>query len=146
MAFGAYRVKDMAEAMALKARIKKNLGGSEIPCAVEVPKESKFHAVLVEAHERTFPSKKHYRFFLDLVCQQKAGMIRYFIEEVPFKLPGVFTDKRGRKRRATHRVDFGICQLDETFRWVEVKGKDLPEGKLKRMQVQDLYKIEIEVV
>ena len=117
-----------------------------IPCAVPVPKESKFHAVLVEAHERSFPSKKHYRFYCELVCRQKAGEIRYFLEEVPFKLPGVFMDKRGRKRHAVHRVDFGVCEKDGTMTWVEVKGKDIPQGKLKRVQVEDLYHIKIMVV
>lgn len=114
---------------------------SVIPINVE--KSNKFHAVMVEAHERKFPSKKHYRFYLDLVCKQKAREIWFFLREVPFDLPGHY-EKNGRIAR--HRVDFMIAYPDRTFEFVEVKGRDYGEGKLRRAIVEETYNLKIRVV
>lgn len=137
------RLNSMVEVQALQARMRSK-DAPPIPC--EAPKESKFHSVLTEAHQIRFPCKKAARFYLEQVCRQKAGEIGFVLREVAFDLPGVYEDKIGRKRRARHFVDFGICENDGTMTWVEVKGRDLPEGKLKRVQVEELYKIKIEVV
>lgn len=131
------RLNNMAELEALKQRMK---GESPVQ---NVPKESKYHAVLVEAHDRKFPSKKHYRFYLDLVCRQKDGEIWFFLREVPFDLPGHY-EKSGRIAR--HKVDFMIAYPDRTFEFVEVKGRDLGEGKLRRALVTEIYNLKIKVV
>lgn len=93
---------------------------------------NKFHA------QRTgrYPSKKHARYADDLWMQMQGGAIKGWIEEVPFRLPG----------DVVHRVDFGIIHLDDRLELVEVKGKDLREGKNKRKQVEDLYSVKIKVV
>lgn len=139
------RVNSMIEYQALVARMKnKDAQPMTIPAAP--PKENKFHAVLTEAHQIKFPCKKAARFYVEQVCRQNAGEIRFILREVAFDLPGVYEDKQGRKRRARHFVDFGICENDGTMSWHEVKGKDLPQGKLKRVQVEELYGIKINVV
>ena len=134
----------MAELVALQARMKGQNLESSIP--LNVPKENKFHSELAEAHQLKFQSKKERRFYLELICRKKAGEIRYFLRQVGFDLPGVYEDKLGRKRRARHFVDFGVCEKDGTMTWYEVKGRDLPEGKLKRVQVEEIYQIKIVVV
>jgi hypothetical protein len=83
-----------------------------------------------------YPSKKQMKEAITLDLERKAGKIKGYIEEVPFRLPG----------HSVHRIDFGIIELDNTVTWREVKGRDLPMGKLKRKQVEELYHIKIEVV
>jgi hypothetical protein len=108
--------------------------------------QSKMRNSIEEADGIRFPSKKHRAYFLRLKAEQHAGMIRYFIREVPFDIPGVYEDSRGRRRVARHFVDFGVCCMDGSFRWVEVKGRDIAMGRLKRIQTESLYGIKIEVV
>jgi len=71
-----------------------------------------------------------------LILLQKAGQVLFFLRQVPFSLPG----------NTSYRADFmvfwanGDCTVEET------KGLDLPMGKLKRKQVEDIYPITIKVV
>lgn len=107
---------------------------------------TKHHAVRTGHYQ----SKKEAKFAAELELRKQAGEIDFFLDQVRFWLPGVYTDKRGRTRRASHRLD------NITFKhvvgdlwkieWLEVKGQDLPMGKLKRMQCQDIYHIHIQVV
>jgi hypothetical protein len=56
--------------------------------------------------------------------------------QVPFRLAGGYT----------HRLDFMLIKTDGSIEYVEVKGKDLPMGKMKRKMVESEYEIRIEVV
>ena len=106
------------------------------------PATSKYRA------QRTngYASKKEAQFAADLVLRKAAGEVWFWLEQVPFKLPG------GSK----HRVDFMVFYplpkdiLLETpiERWelIEIKGRDLPMGKLKRQQVEELYNVKITLV
>lgn len=96
---------------------------------------SKYHAVRTGHYH----SKKEARYADTLELRRKAGEISFWLEQTPFRLPGDII----------YRLDFvvftgnaGIYEVD----WVEVKGKDLALGKLKRKQVEDLYGIKITVV
>jgi len=103
---------------------------------------SKFNNVICEADRIKFPSKKHRAHYLLLKAMQQEGEIKFFLREVPFDLPGQYDN--GRVIR--HYVDFMLCQIDGTYRYQEVKGRDLALGKLKRKQVEDIYNIKIEVI
>lgn len=127
------RLNSMVEYQALVARMKSK-DAPAIPC--EAPKESKFHSVITEALGIKFHSKKEARYFLELVCRQKAGEILYFLRQVPFDLPG----------GVKHVVDFMLVKADGSIEFVEVKGRDLPMGKMKRKMVEDLYHISILMV
>lgn len=107
-----------------------------------VPKKSKYRGVLCEADRLKFPSKKHRAYYLQLRAEQAAGLIKFFLREVPFDLPGQY--ENGRVVR--HYVDFAIISKDDRVKWVEVKGRDLAMGKMKRAQVEEIYGIRIEVV
>jgi len=131
------RLNSMIEYQALVARMK----GKDAPPAAtaipeEAPRKSKFNAVITEALGIKFHSKKEARYYLELVCRQKAGEIKYFLMQVPFRLPG----------NAKHLLDFMIVHSDDSIEYVEVKGKDLPMGKMKRNQVEEIYGIRITVV
>lgn len=58
------------------------------------------------------------------------------MRQVGFDLPG----------GARHFIDYVLFYVDGTVEFVEVKGRDLPMGKLKREQVEALYPVEIKVV
>lgn len=138
------RLNDMKEFDALQKRLK--MDGKPVVASVPVfnqqASQSKHRAVICEADHIKFPSKKHRAHYLLLKAMQQAGEIKWFIREIPFDLPGHY--ENGRVVR--HYVDFVVCLPDDRFRYQEVKGRDLAMGKLKRVQVEELYKIKIEVV
>lgn len=121
--------------------------GKEFPSCPAIPEykrqsKNKMRAVICEVDNLRFPSKKHRNHYLLLKAMQFAGEIKFILREVPFDLPGYYDN--GRVVR--HYVDFAICLPNDTYRYQEVKGRDLPLGKLKRKQVEDIYKIQIELV
>lgn len=131
-------------------RVSADAGSTPAPA-----KPHKYHAQPTEQNGRRYPSKKQAQYAADLALRKAAGEISFWLEEVPFLLPGVYTDKRGRQRRAVYRLDFmvfypetdcGGCWSSRPVMWIEIKGKDLPQGKLKRLQVEALYGIHIVVV
>ncbi len=67
---------------------------------------------------------------------QRIREIRSWTRQVPFRLPG----------GATHRVDFQVFIDERTFCLIEFKGRDLPGGKLRRRQVEELYKLTVHVI
>lgn len=124
---------------------------SHVATDANLPATNKYHA------QRTngYPSKKHAQYASDLALRKVAGEVWYWLEEVPFKLPGL--TKTGRP--IVHRVDFMVFYplmvLKETnipfyvgkaWELIEVKGRDLELGRLKRAQVEALYNVKITVV
>ncbi len=96
-----------------------------------------------------YDSKKESLKAADLDLQIKAGEIDFWLRQIPFQLT-----------EAVYRLDFmtfkklgfeeiGAKPIFKPFwsiEYIEVKGRDLPMGKLKRKQVEALYKIKIAVV
>jgi spore cortex formation protein SpoVR/YcgB (stage V sporulation) len=100
-------------------------------------KKNKYSAKPCIAHDGArCPSRKHMLYHNDLVLAHTYGRIKFFLREVPFDLPG----------GVKHRVDYLIFNLDGSYQFVEVKGRDLYVGKMKRKQVEEIYNIKIEVV
>ena len=124
------------------ARFKQGLKPSSVDPAFTRKSSNKHRNIISEADKIKFPSKKHRGHYLLLKAMQQAGEIKFFLREVPFDLPGHY--KNGRVIR--HYVDFGVCQNDGTFLWQEVKGRDLAVGKIKRLQVEELYGITINLI
>ncbi len=122
------------------------LQGSKIGTKKARLSTSKYHA------QRTghYASKKEAAYADELALRKQAGEISFWLEQTPFKLPGVYTDKRGRTRRAAHRLDVITFKHVTGDLWklefTEVKGRDLLMGKLKRMQTEEIYGIKIQVV
>ena len=110
--------------------------------AVGISKGNKYHAVRAEYNGRRYPSKHQATDAEIFYTQLQHGLIKGVLEEVPFRLPGL--TRQGRP--IIHRVDFGILELDGTTQWYESKGKELELGRLKRVQVEQLYKIKITVI
>ena len=99
-------------------------------------KRNKYHAIKTEYGGVTYDSKLEARFAAILDQFQKAGMIRSWTRQVPFRMPD----------GSTHRVDFMVFYGDDRFSLVEVKGRDLAAGRLKRAVVEEKYGVGVDVV
>jgi hypothetical protein len=95
----------------------------------------KYGAERVQIDQIKFPSKLEGACYQNLKFCKSNERIQFFLMQVPFSLPG----------GAKHVVDFCIFTKN-TVLFVEAKGRDLPVGKLKRQQVEDLFNINIHVV
>ena len=84
----------------------------------------------------TYDSRLEARFAALLDQYQRAGMIRSWTRQIPFRMPD----------GSIHRVDFIVFYEDGTFELIEVKGRDLAAGRLKRAVVEDRYGVRIELV
>jgi hypothetical protein len=108
------------------------------------PKQNKMHVASKELRTYrgiTFKSKKEASKCAELDLCKLAGEIKGYLMQVAFTLPG--KTKSGRPIR--HYVDFAVIELDDRVSWIEMKGRDLELGRLKRVQVEELYGIKIRV-
>ena len=96
------------------------------------PKQ-KYHNVPTIIEGIRYSSKREGKYAEQLNLLKKTGAIKFYLRQVGFDLPG----------KIRHFVDFLIFYADGTYKFVEVKGRDLPMGKLKRHQVEELYEIKI---
>jgi len=99
-------------------------------------RRNKYHAVKTEYGGVTYDSRLEARFAALLDQYQRAGMIRSWTRQIPFRMPD----------GSIHRVDFMVFYDDGVFSLVEVKGRDLAAGRLKRAVVEEKYGVGIEVV
>ena len=99
-------------------------------------RRNKYHAVKTEYGGVTYDSRLEARFAALLDQYQRAGMIRSWTRQIPFRMPD----------GSIHRVDFIVFYEDGTFELIEVKGRDLAAGRLKRAVVEDRYGVRIELV
>lgn len=97
--------------------------------------KNKFGAKKCTLNNLNFPSKLEMHCYQYLKSMQDCGIVKYIIRQVPFDLPG----------GTTHKVDFMVA-TDKGNIFIEAKGRDLALGKLKRLQVEELYKIIIHTV
>ena len=66
---------------------------------------------------------------------QAAGEILFFLRQVPFHLPG----------GVIYRVDFAVV-AQTGIRYLDFKGYETPEFKIKKKLVEALYPVRIELV
>jgi hypothetical protein len=98
-------------------------------------RRNKFNAQKVQRDGFTFDSKAEAEFYNNLVVAQSAGVVDYFLCQVPFRLPG----------GVKYLVDFQIFEANGNVRYVDVKGMETPMFRLKKKQVEALYPVKIEV-
>ena len=102
----------------------------------EEKKRNKYHAIKTVVDGITFDSKKEADYYCELKLRVLAGEIRYFLMQVPIRLPG----------GVKYRVDFLEFHADGTEHYVDVKGHETKVFRMKKKQVEALYPIKIEVV
>ncbi len=66
----------------------------------------------------------------------RAGDVLMFLRQVPFHLPG----------GVRYVVDFQEFHADGTIHFIDVKGMQTAEFKMKKKMVENLYPVEIEVL
>lgn len=125
MSKGCLRLNGMADFEALKNR-------HLIPSASPMPSKNKFHAVICEADNIKFRSKKERRRYLELKALQSAGEC-WFLRQVPFYLPG----------NTKYVLDFLIFWKNGTYTFEDTKGKRTPMFIMKKKQVESLYPVKI---
>lgn len=118
------RLNDMAEFLALKNRN---------TTAVELPKLSKFGAVICEADGIKFRSKKERKRYLELMALKQAGDVKYFLRQTPFHLPG----------NTKYTSDFMVFWADGEVTHEDVKGFKTPAFIRAKKQVESLYPVRI---
>lgn len=89
-----------------------------------------------EAHGIVFDSKLERDYYLYLCERVKRGEVIFFLRQTPFHLPG----------KTVYRVDFQEFHADGTVHFVDVKGMETDQFRLKKRQVESLYPVEIEIV
>ena len=96
----------------------------------------KFNAKPTELDGIKFASKKEAKYYQELKLRQAAGLVLFFLRQVPFHLPG----------NVRYVCDFAEFLADGEVRFVDVKGYRTDMYKLKRKQVQAVYGVTIEEV
>ena len=103
---------------------------------VKQPVKHKFNAQAVEADGIKFPSKLERDCYEVLKMLQKAGVILFFLRQVPIHLTG------GTKLV----VDFQVFWADGRVTFEDAKGRETPVFKLKKREVEALYPFEIKTI
>lgn len=93
----------------------------------------KFNAKPTEYDGIKFSSKREATYYQNLVLAQKSGELVFFLQQVPFHLPG----------GVKYIVDFVEFWKNSEVRFTDVKGFKTPMYTLKKKQVEAIYPIEI---
>ena len=96
----------------------------------------KFRAQPVNYDGHHYASKLEFRYLQTLELQKKAGLILFFLRQVPFHLPG----------GVKYICDFQVFYVDGVVKFVDVKGVETSEFIIKKKLVEATYPINIEVI
>lgn len=100
----------------------------------------KYHNVPTTVDGIRFDSKREAQYYQRLCLEREAGVIEYFLRQVPLHLPG------GTKLV----VDFVVFARDErgclSVRYVDAKGRQTDLFRVKRREVEHHYPITVELV
>ena len=95
----------------------------------------KFNATRTELDGIKFASKKEAQYYTELKMKARAGIVLFYLRQVPFHLPG----------NAKYVVDFQEFHADGTVHFIDVKGMMTKDFVLKKKIVEALYPVEIEI-
>ena len=94
----------------------------------------KFRAIQTIRDGMKFPSKKEARYYDELKLAQKAGIVFFFLRQVPFHLPG----------NVKVVVDFQVFYADGTVKFIDTKGVKTQSFIKGKKMVEALYPVTIE--
>ena len=94
----------------------------------------KFNAVQTIRDGMKFPSKKEAAYYDQLKLMQKAGLVHFFLRQVPFFLPG----------NVKCTVDFQVFYADGTVRFIDTKGMKTKSFIRNKKMIETLYPVIIE--
>ena len=122
-----FRLNTMAEADALKERMRTRK--APVP---PTPGRSKYNAVICEADNIKFRSKKERKRYLELRALQHAGEC-WFLRQVPFYLPG----------NVRYVLDFLVFWKDGRQTFEDTKGCKTAMYVAKKKMVEALFPVRI---
>lgn len=96
----------------------------------------KFRAKPVKDDGHHFPSKLEHAYFCRLELLKRAGEVVFFLRQIPFHLPG----------GAKYVCDFIVFYTDGSVKFIDAKGVETSEFKMKKKMVEALYPVTIETV
>ena len=100
------------------------------------PRKQKYkaHKVVVDGH--VFDSKKEATRYDELKKLQKAGVVSFFLRQVPFEI----------QHNVKYKVDFLVFWKDGGVTWEDVKGFQTKEFKIKKKLVEERFPISITLI
>ena len=101
---------------------------------IHPPIRHKFRAKPVNIDGWHFPSTKEGKYYEELKLKQEAGIVLFFLRQVPVHLPG----------GVKYLIDFLEFHTDGTVHVVDVKGRRTKQYITKKKLVEALYPFEIE--
>lgn len=99
-------------------------------------KRHKYNAKPVNHKGIRFHSTLEYQYYLYLKRLEDERIVVFFHRQVAFDLPG----------GAKYVTDYQVFYADGTVHYVDVKGVETPDFKMKKKMVEATYPVEIEVV
>lgn len=85
---------------------------------------------------RIYDSMAEARYAASLDADVKIGLVRYWLPQVPFPLPG----------GVKYVADFMVIQTLGSIQFIDVKGRDTQASINKRKQVKALFGVDITII
>lgn len=104
--------------------------------AIGAKKKNKYNNAPVTIDNIRWPSKVHGDFYKYIKLRQQIKDIKYFLYEVPIRLPG----------KVKLIIDFMIFENDDTVEYIDIKGVLTPSFIIKKKLVEALYPIKIKCI
>ncbi len=101
--------------------------------AAAAPKRRKYGNVPTMADGIRFDSKREAAYYEQLKMRKAGGEVHFWLRQVPIHLPG------GTK----YVIDFLVFLRDGTVDFVDVKGRETKEFRIKRREVEHHYPIKV---
>jgi len=102
----------------------------------KIKSKNKYGAKKTHVDGFIFASQMEARYYNDLKLRVKAGEVIMFLRQVPFHIDG----------GVKYVLDFLEFRSDGTVHFIDTKGHQTKEFKLKKKLVEHQYPIEIEVI
>lgn len=128
------RIEDMPEGMrALFLKSTGAAGQAAPPAAAEPTKRAKYGNTITVVDGIRFDSKKEAGYYEQLKVRRQAGEVHFWLRQVPVHLPG------GTK----YVLDFLVFLRSGEVQFVDVKGRETKEFRIKKREVEHHYPIRI---
>ena len=101
----------------------------------------KFNAVPVLNDGIRFDSKLEARYYGVLKLMQREGSVLFFLRQVPIHIKG-----ENSSPNVKYVCDFQVFFADGSVEFIDVKGVETPEFKIKKKLVESNYPIKIKIL
>lgn len=124
-------IADMPESM--RALLPQQQGGApaagQVRGIVQQPKPPKYGNKITLVDGIRFDSKREASYYEQLKLRQRAGEVHFWLRQVPVHLPG----------GTRYVLDFVVFLKSGEVQFVDVKGRETKEFKIKKREVEHHY-------